>query len=98
MFSRSPLPSLGLLKTVTHVLAILLPMSWPRTDPMVFLRLVGPYRSHTSAAVEQYPAKAKSGRYECHGCIQRPPGSSPRKCTGLLRPDGANGMRRHIPG
>ena len=29
MFFRSPLPSLGLLKTVTHVLAILLPMSWP---------------------------------------------------------------------
>src|SRR5260221_138472 len=40
MFFRSPLPSLGLLKTVTHVLAILSPMSWPRfvtyvlaTDP-----------------------------------------------------------------
>src|ERR1700741_2444142 len=30
MLFRSPLPSLGLLKTVTHVLAILLPMSWPR--------------------------------------------------------------------
>src|SRR5260221_6410720 len=30
MFFRSPLPSLGLLKTVTHVLAILSPMSWPR--------------------------------------------------------------------
>jgi hypothetical protein len=29
MFFRSPLPSLGLLKTVTLVLAILLPMSWP---------------------------------------------------------------------
>jgi len=29
MFFRSPLASLGLLKTVTHVLAILLPMSWP---------------------------------------------------------------------
>jgi hypothetical protein len=29
MFFRGPLPSLGLLKTVTHVLAILLPMSWP---------------------------------------------------------------------
>jgi hypothetical protein len=33
MFFRSPLPSLGLLKTVTLVLAILLPMSWPRTLP-----------------------------------------------------------------
>jgi hypothetical protein len=29
MFFRSPLASLGLRKTVTHVLAILLPMSWP---------------------------------------------------------------------
>jgi hypothetical protein len=29
MFSRSPLASLELRETVTHVLAILLPMSWP---------------------------------------------------------------------
>jgi hypothetical protein len=31
MFFRSPLASFGLRKTVTHVLAILLRMSWPST-------------------------------------------------------------------